>query len=210
MKTKKLSVPLVGIGLENLRPNVAELTEPLVERGFRSLANSTPSDLPVGSLALLYNSKSGTMNFILIQKHVIWNNQYIGINFLPHGKLMTNNPEKDSKYLSDFKFLYFKVIAHVEIINSIPQVEQLPNVLKEVGFEPLADATSEKLPTGSLVFLYKAGSISPIIVRKWSDRFDNDHRLLFWRQSHITTGNWDEAVLMEHLTPFENYSYCVF
>ena len=69
MKTKKLSVPLVGIGLENLRPNVAELTEPLVERGFRSLANSTPSDLPVGSLALLYNSKNGTMNFILIQKH---------------------------------------------------------------------------------------------------------------------------------------------
>lgn len=212
MNTKKLSVPLIGTGLDDLKPNVAKLAEFLTERGFLPLTKeNAQKDLPIGSLALIYNSQNHTMFFALVQKHVFWNNQYMGIGFLPSGKLTTSTTEKEMKHLSDFKGLVFKPIAHLDVVNGIPQVDDLPNLLKGIGFKPLTEAFPEEMLSGSLVFLYeKSGKLIPVIVRELSHLFEGDHRLLFWKQNAIVAGNWDEAVIMGHLTPFNNYAYYVF
>ena len=206
---KKMSVPVIGTGLENLKPDVSKLTDLLLEKGFRPLTKESSQELPIGSLVLIHDGKNPRLYFYLVQKHVFWNNEYLGFN---HSfKLQTPASIQATKTFCDFNQQFFKVIAQVNVIDGIPQANELPDVLKGIGFKPLAEATPEDISTGNLVFLYeKNGSITPIIIRVLSHQFADDHRLLFWKQGYIVAGNWEEAVIMEHLTPFEKYEYFVF
>lgn len=206
---KKMSVPVIGTELENLKPDVSKLTDILLEKGFRPLTKESSQELPIGSLILIHDGKNSTISFVLIQQHVFWNNEYLG--FRHSFKLQTPDSINATKTFCDFKQKFFKVIGQVSVIDGTAQVQDLPDVLKGIGFKPLAEATPEDLSTGDLVFLYtKNGSITPIIIRVLSHQFPGDHRLLFWKQSSIVAGDWEDAVIMEHLTPFEKYEYFVF
>ena len=208
---KKICVPLIGTGIEKLNPDVSKLTELLLAKGFRPLTKESSQKLPIGSLVLIHSGNTNSLSFALVQKHLYWNNAYLGFNYVPNSRLQPPCSTDMARTFDNFNQKFYLVLGQVNVIDGIPQVDKLPELLKEIGFKPLAEAVPEDVSSGDMVFLYEnTGRLTPIIIRELSHQFANDHRLLFWKQSPIVIGEWQSDVLMEHLTPFKNYEYFVF
>ena len=209
-KENILRVHLKPIEHNDLKPNVAELTELLSEKDFWPLIDASSDNLPVGSVVVFYNCKNNTFFFGVIYEHT-----HYGFSYIPFGELNNFNPDgpDDMENLSrkhEFKDLLYKVLMQLPVVSGELQLEHIPKAVAESGFRPLDKATSEDLPEGCLAFLYvNSGAVFPVIVRELSNQWIDDRRFLYWSQSPISVGDWRDGVIMDRLKKFKNYSYLV-
>jgi len=189
------------IHFSNGEPNIAEMFEILLKKGFRKMTDATPENLPSGSVALIYNAENHTIVPILVTEHIDF-----GMSYMVFYQL-DNDP--DVEFMSRRHYsnkLFYKKLTQIPVIDSNPQLEFLPQAIAETGFVSLNDATPANLPEGCIALIYTDRYIlTPVIVRVLSME---NRRFLYLHQG-IVAGDWHSAVIMDHLKPFKNYSYLV-
>jgi len=186
----------------NGEPNIAEMSEILLKKDFRTLTEANDETLPAGTVAMLYNPCNNTMFAILVVKHTSLGLIYLLFNNMAKGQEFGN-------FLctkQNFKNLYYKPLFQVPMKDSKPQLENLSQILSKAGFCSLVDATPDNLPEGCIALLYSHSIvIIPSIVRVLSK---GNNRFLYLRQGNVA-GSWQSSVIMDHLSPFEKFSYLV-
>lgn len=183
-------------------PNITEMTEVLLKKGFRKLSDSTPADLPPGAVLLIYNSIKHTITSIVVCEH-----DYQGFNYMFFNAL---NHDPDIEYMNkayDFKNWYYKVLMNLPEVTPTPDEELLRKLFAEVGFKNLDEATPEDLPQGCIALISESRCrFTSVIVRVLSM---SNKRLLYLRQSAQVAGEWESDVIMDHRNPLRNFSYLV-
>ena len=193
---------ILTIQFEHNEPNIADMTDILLNKGFRTLSDSTPADLPEGAILLIYNCNKHTMFSIVVNEHNLRGFSYMFFNAL--------NADPDIVQMNkDYHLnnLYYKVLMTLPEATANPDEEILRKLFKEVGFKNLNEATSEDLPQGCIALISDSSCrITPVIVRVLSM---SNRRLLYLRQSAQVAGEWESDVIMDHRNPLRNFSYLV-
>lgn len=183
-------------------PNIAEMTEVLLKKGFRPLIDSTPADLPPGAVLLIYNCTKHTLFSIVVNEQNLRGFSYMFFNALNADPDIV---QMDKEY--HFKNWYYKVLMQLPEVTANPAEEVLQKLFAEVGFKNLSEATPEDLPQGCIALISDSHCrFNPVIVRVLSM---SNRRLLYLRQSAQVAGDWESDVIMDHRNPLRNFSYLV-
>lgn len=196
-----------------LHPFLDTLTERLTRAGFKQLTEEAATEILHDYVVVLY--KKSTKSF---SAYIIDMVSASGISFR-HKKDQTGKvdpcvtaPDLEAVchgYV-DFHMQHHHYDDYLyKVISTAPIIGE--KLVKNAGFLPLSKATPTDIPRGSVVLLRdQDGTITTVIARELSDKFENDPRFLFWKHSPIVRskdGEWQSDVLMGHRTPHSKYHY---
>ena len=183
-------------------PNIDEMTNVLLKKGFRPLIDSTPADLPPGAVLLIYNCTKHTLFSIMVNEQNLRGFSYMFFNALNADPDIV---QMDKEY--HFKNWYYKILMQLPEVTANPDEKLLQKLFAEVGFKNLSEATPEDLPQGCIALISDSHCrFNPIIVRTLSM---SNRRLLYLRQSAQVAGDWESDVIMDHQNPLRDFSYLV-